>query len=396
MPILDPAQFAAGHWQCDFAFGRCRPTDDPATVAFLHALSRAILAESGARRFPDLMTLGYFCRKSNMARALAQRPDIAQCTGWGTVLHIAPSNIPINFGFSLVMGLAAGNSNIVRVPSRLFEQMTLFVALFDRVAQASEFSTFTSQTAFVQTNRDDPALDGLVARADGLVVWGGDATVARFRALPKMPRCVEVYFPDRVSAALLDAPTIAAAAPDALETLANQFFNDTFLVDQNACSSPGLVFWRGSEDQMKAAQAVFWPAVAQRLQGNYSLDPVARLDRALDVMRMARAKGHPVTLHANDAAIWRLEGAELRDQLLRFGTFLEVTVPDIAACAPYLRPNEQTLTVFGPEPGDVFAALKGTAARLDRIVPVGRALDIGLNWDGRDMLTTLSRRVELG
>ena len=44
-------------------------------------------------------------------------PERASRLGWGTVLHIAPSNIPVNFAFSFLMGFLSGNVNHVRVPS---------------------------------------------------------------------------------------------------------------------------------------------------------------------------------------------------------------------------------------------------------------------------------------
>ena len=41
-------------------------------------------------------------------------------SGWGEVLsfHIAPSNIPAMFAWSMAIGLLADNSNIIRISSR--------------------------------------------------------------------------------------------------------------------------------------------------------------------------------------------------------------------------------------------------------------------------------------
>ena len=55
--------------------------------------------------------------------------DLKTSVGWGTLLHITPSNIPINFAYSFVMGLLSGNSNIVRLPSRLYPQIDLLLKL---------------------------------------------------------------------------------------------------------------------------------------------------------------------------------------------------------------------------------------------------------------------------
>ena len=36
------------------------------------------------------------------------------------------------------------------------------------------------------------------------------------------------------------------------------FYNDTFLFDQNACTSPQTVYWMGSIDEIRIAPDVFW------------------------------------------------------------------------------------------------------------------------------------------
>ena len=45
--------------------------------------------------------------------------------GLGLIFHITPSNIPTNFAYSLIFGLITGNSNIVKVPSKDFEQLKI-------------------------------------------------------------------------------------------------------------------------------------------------------------------------------------------------------------------------------------------------------------------------------
>ena len=51
--------------------------------------------------------------------------DAAKRLGRGIVFHIAPSNVPVNFAFSLAAGLLAGNKNIVRIPSKDFPQVRI-------------------------------------------------------------------------------------------------------------------------------------------------------------------------------------------------------------------------------------------------------------------------------
>jgi hypothetical protein len=52
----------------------------------------------------------------------------------------------------------------------------------------------------------------------------------------------------------------------------------------------------------------------------------------------------------------------------------------------------QTLTYFGVPREELASFVRRNRVRgIDRIVPVGEAMDIGLTWDGYDLIRTLSR-----
>jgi hypothetical protein len=79
-----------------------------------------------------------------------------------------------------------------------------------------------------------------------------------------------------------------------------------------------------------------------------------------------------------------------------FGTVHEVTVDTLDAIAPIVDARFQTLATFG----FTHDALRNfvTVNRLpgiDRVVPIGRALDMGFVWDGFDTISSLSRLVDI-
>lgn len=397
MPIIPDGQFETGDWLQAFPMAASRPAFDNLAVEFLTDLSGVILKDREARAYPDLVTFGYFCRKANLKRMRAERGDCDIRRGWGTVLHIAPANIPINFAFSLVFGLLAGNSNIVRLPSRVFPQNDVFMRIFGQLMGEERYAALSRENVLVQTARGSNRLKGLVHVVDGLVVWGGDATVSEFRSLDKRPRCVEVYFPDRTSSAVINAQACLALDEDGARRLAKDFYNDTYLVDQNACSSPSIVFWTGEKDLIERAKLQFWHSVEAELSAqSYKLDATARIDRMLDLMEISRLKDDALQLNQYSSDIWALEEALPTGARLRFGQFAEIEVGDVSEIARYFRPKEQTLTYFGFDGGDILKAIGPHPAHMvDRIVPVGRALDIGAYWDGKDVVSLLSRRIQV-
>ena len=59
-----------------------------------------------------------------------------------------------------------------------------------------------------------------------------------------------------------------------------------------------------------------------------------------------------------------------------------------------ISPKSQTMLTFGvnSEKIDSFLREKGLRG-IDRVVPFGKALDMGVIWDGYDIVRTLSRVV---
>ena len=59
---------------------------------------------------------------------------------------------------------------------------------------------------------------------------------------------------------------------------------------------------------------------------------------------------------------------------------------------PPAPPKAQTLVCGGLEPAEVAALLARAGARgVDRVVPLGQALEMDTVWDGRDLIAALSR-----
>ena len=395
MPIHNLADIELTAFSADatpLAPVRC---SDPMLLAFCQALSSQLLRDPASKQFPDVMTFGYFCRKSSISKVMNTLHDRESRLGWGTVLHIAPANIPVNFAFSFLMGFLSGNNNYVRVPSTAYPQVDLIVGAIDGILADPAFEHLRPRINFFACERDHPALVEMVGRVAGLVVWGGDTTVAKFKAMDKPISAIELYFPDRVSSAVLAASEIQGLDEDELTKLCDRFFNDTFLVDQNACSSPSMIFWIGENGVRDAARQRFWSRFGERLAEKYELEPVKMMDKHLDVMAMVAELERPTSLSERGDIIWRFDDKDLAGRRFRFGNFLEFDIDDIVEIIDHLRPNEQTITQFGMVSHDIFKALAESGRMVDRIVQVGDALSMSMQWDGKQILSLLSRQVEI-
>ena len=180
--------------------------------------------------------------------------------------------------------------------------------------------------------------------------------------------------------------------------LAKQFFDDSFWFDQMACSSPRLLVWCGTETDGRAASADFFPRVNDHAMGHMNVEPAHSMHRFLS--SCLAVLDRPVIAYRRFPALSVLTLASLCEFSRNHpggNVFLESRVDRLADIASSLRRKDQTLTWFGFDPGelkDLAATLNGRA--LDRIVPIGRALQFGRFWDGNDLLQSFCRQVFIG
>jgi hypothetical protein len=155
--------------------------------------------------------------------------------GRGLALQITPGNVPLNFAYSLAVGLLAGNANAVRLPSEGFPQADIFCRILTRVILEKHPALAPYAVCF-QCGHDSPALAELSAACAVRVIWGGDETIAKLRSLPIPPRAVELTFADRYSLCVVDSE--AYLASDGKDELAEAFYQDAYWSDQLACTAP--------------------------------------------------------------------------------------------------------------------------------------------------------------
>ena len=80
----------------------------------------------------------------------------------------------------------------------------------------------------------------------------------------------------------------------------------------------------------------------------------------------------------------------------KWGLFFEYEISNLNKVKNIIYEKYQTLTYFGVEKNLlVNFVMENKLTGIDRIVPVGQSLDIGLLWDGHDILSTLSRGIEI-
>ena len=366
---------------------------DEDVCAFIAELSSELLKSPASRAMPDLAALAFWGRKASLQKMEQEFGNVRGRLGRGLCFHIAPSNIPINFAFSYLFSLLAGNANIVRLPSKTFPQVEALCAILARVIK--KYPEVEKRTAFVRYPRSNEITAGFCARADVRMIWGGDNTISMMKAVPASPRCVDIAFADRYSVALLDGKAILDAEDAQIRRLVENFYNDTFLMDQNACSSPQVILWQNDD---LVARERFWNAVTELAGQKYVLQDAVAVDKYTALCEEAVNNGNLKSASRKGNLIYRVELKALEPDIIehrgRGGFFYEYALKDWAELFAVVTEKFQTVTCFGVDEDAFQDAVVAACLRgIDRIVPVGKAMDIGVFWDGHDLVRELSRVV---
>ncbi|MEZ4362723.1 MAG: acyl-CoA reductase [Kofleriaceae bacterium] len=372
-------------------------------LALADRFSRRLMASPLARTHPELMALGFFMRKAELARARAERaaaarPDVLEVP-LGLVFHVPPANVDTIFMYSWLQSMLAGNANVVRLSSRSSPVVEHLCALLDEVLAEPDLAALRARVAMVQYGHDDALTAALSARADLRVLWGGDAAITAIRRAPLPAHARELTFADRFSLVVLGAAEVRRCADEARASLVEHLFNDLYWFDQAGCSSPRLCVWLGDEATARAAATRLWPALAAHAERRgYHPDLAMRL--AKDVFCHRAVLDGPVTArHLYGPALTILDVASL-DGLGRdhpgAGLLYQAFVASLEALEPWIARKDQTLTYFGVPREELLALAQRLAGRgLDRLVPVGQALQMARFWDGYDLASEFVRRVHV-
>jgi len=369
-------------------------------VTYLNSLSKLLNKDPRIRLYPDVATFSFFCRKANIQKLKTKfSVDKILRLGRGAVFHIAPSNVPVNFAFSLLAGLLAGNNNIVRVPSKNFDQVNIIVEAINLLAKEPELHNISKRIILVKYDRGNIATREFSQSCDVRVIWGGDETIRQIRTNPLSPRAFDITFADRYSICAINADRyINESNP---ERIATGFYNDTYLFDQNACTSPHLVIWLGTKENVKLAKLRFWHLLHNMAKEKYQVQSVPAVDKITTLFSQAiMSKGDVELIDRKDNLLYRVEISDLSSDIEQYrctgGYFSEYSSSSLMELTKIVNRKYQTLSYYGFSKLELSEFIK--TARLtgiDRVTPIGKTMDFSLNWDGYNLIEILSRVIDI-
>jgi hypothetical protein len=360
----------------------------PAVMLFLTTLSKRLLS-SNYKAQPELVALGFWLRAANLQK-LTLKQSKGMHKALGLVLHVTPANVDTMFIYSWVCSLLMGNCNIVRIASAESLAKTSLLKELNTLFNLTEFLNIAQRNVFVSYTKESKYSAELSLLTDARIIWGGDDSVNAIRRLPCQTRCRDISFADRYSAALINGD--ALVSPESIEQLATLLWRDTQPHAQQACSSPRVVFWLGKTE---AQQALF--EKIDSLAASETKD-ISKLNNHYVTCQLIQSTGFATKPLVNKT-ICALPLTKLRQEYLDWhlglGLYLIISLDTVDMLPAFISSKLQTLSYWQVKESDLLKLVdEPSITGIDRIVPVGRALDFSVIWDGYDLLSQLSRKIE--
>ncbi|OYV01589.1 MAG: hypothetical protein CFE26_22805, partial [Verrucomicrobiales bacterium VVV1] len=140
-----------------------------------------------------------------------------------------------------------------------------------------------------------------------------------------------------------------------------------------------------------------WSAMTEYTQRRYELNGVSVVDKMIETVKAIQA--YPdARLERSGNYIYRLSlprlDADITRIEARFGLFLESAAETLDPFFLAISEKYQTITTYGVAPAAIAEGVRRHRVKgIDRVVPVGAALDVNVLWDGHDIVRSLSRLV---
>ena len=365
-------------------------------INFIEDFSKTLKEFKEIKIYPDLIYLMFWCSKNK--NLIKKKNNEYLRLGRGLIFHICPSNVPTNFIYSFFFGLLSGNSNIIKIPSKNFKEKDIIISVLKLLFNKKKYKNFKKSNCFIQYTNMTNITEKISSICDGRIIWGGDKTVNEVRKSWIPERAIDLTFPDRYSLSIINLEKIKTNKVKEIDQLAKNFYYDGYMMNQLACNSPHFIFWVGKKNEK--IQNIFWEKLNKIVEKKFSFDEVHIVDKYTNLMEniikeknFKKIKMYSNNLYVIDPNIQTTLIENLRGVN---GTFFQKNIDRIDNLKKFITKKCQTLSYYGFSKKELEKFLKNNnLSGIDRAVPIGKALEIDIVWDGYEVIKSLSRVISI-
>jgi hypothetical protein len=245
---------------------------------------------------------------------------------------------------------------------------------------------------------NDQVTKKLSSLCDGRLIWGGDNTINNIKKFDTKAKNIDIPFSDRYSISLINSEKFLRLSEYKVLNLIRSFYNDTYAVDQNACSSPHLILWKGKLN-LKAKKK-FWLYLNNLVKKKYNPPLISSVDNYSRLVKDMIKNQNIYSYKRFNKSLYVVTLKKLYPNFFlkktKWGFFYECNIQNLKNINYVTNRSLQTFTYFGFSKKFIKYFFKvNNFNGIDRVVPFGQALNISLIWDGYDLTRMLSREIEI-
>ncbi len=393
---MDKKIFLIGKNQAQYQ--TLKPFDD-IICDFFDTLSKNIFKDKSMSDYPDIISIAFWFRKKNVLKLQKIFNDGEFKSAIGKVFHITPNNVPINFAYSLFFGLITGNSNIVKVPFKNYLQVEYLCKKMNILLKLSKFNILKDMINIIRYENNDNITNKISNQCNARVIWGGDKTIKKIKSIDSPVKCVDITFPDRYSFSIINLKSLKNLNNEDFKKTVEKFYIDNYTFDQNACNSSHLVFWLGKKINQNIIEK-FWTQLNIFVNKKIKYPDIISTEKynkiCIDLVNFSnikKLKKYSKNLHVVTLNKLNINNEKQRGQ---WGYFYEYLSKDLNILPKIITNKYQTLTYYGFE--KIFFKnflIKNQIKGVDRVIPMGRSMEMSHLWDGYNLLNSLTRIIDI-
>ena len=367
-------------------------------VDFLVDFSKELRKFKKVNSFPDLIYLIFWCNKNKNKNLSKYFNGGYLRLGRGLIFHICPSNVPTNFIYSFLFGLLSGNSNIVKIPSKDFKEKNIILNTIKSLFNKKKYLNFKKTNYFIEYSNKNEITKKISSICDGRLIWGGNETVNEIRKTWIPERAIDLTFPDRYSLSVINLDKLKKEKLDKVKLLAKKFYYDGYMMNQLACNSPHFVFWTGKIN--KKLKDFFWNEVSNIVEKKFVFDNIHVVEKYTNLIEniIIQKDFKKIKMFKNNLYVIDADNKTNDIENIRgiSGTFFQKNIDKLADLKSYITKKCQTVSYFGFEKKQLkYFLSNNNLMGIDRVVPIGKALEIDIIWDGYETIKSLSRVISV-
>ena len=372
-------------------------------IEFLNSLSIKFLSLDNSKQLPELTVLGFWLRKSNILNIKKNYNDKNKNktqVSRGLVFQIPPSNVNSISIYSWALSLLAGNKNVIRISKIKSRQMHTICMVLENILKDPKWLNISQRNKFFVYEYEDQINEYLSSKCDLRVVWGGDRTVKKIRKFDLMSYATEINFPDKFSISIININKFSKTDEATKLEIVKNFMNDSYWFDQMACSSPRILIWLHTSEFSQSIKNDFWKKLNFFLQDSEKkLSTIDSINKQVASDRISIELPDSKVVNYENRLITRVSINEIiiKNEIMPgAGFFYECDISKLEDIIPILNRKLQTISYYGLNIQEWRHFITNNNIKgIDRIVPIGKALDFEEVWDGNDLISSFLREITI-